>query len=228
MYPVYMRKIQERKGFRVRMDKKFVVSITRQFGSLGRPIAKRLSELLDVEYYDRDIVEMAAKEMGEPVSVVSEIEETSKSFFSKMKFPLGTGEKAMKDRLFEIQKNIIAGIADRESCIIVGRCSDYILKDYKNCIKIYIYAPYEKRYDNCIHALNMQPKEAKKMIADVDRVRDEYHRTYANFLPADPRYKDIMIDSSLLGVEGTAQVLADIVKKKFLSRDEGGQGENES
>ena len=201
------------------MSEKFVVSITRQFGSLGRPIAKRLSELLDVEYYDRDIVEMAAKEMGEPVSVVSDIEETSKSFFSKMKFPLGTGEKAMKDKLFEIQKSIIMKIADRESCIIVGRCSDYILKDYKNCIKVYIYASYEKRYDNCINALNMTPKEAKKMIADVDRVRDEYHKTYANFLPADPKYKDIMMDSSLLGVEGTAQILADIIRMRFSSED---------
>ena len=93
------------------------------------------------------------------------------------------------------------------------------LKDYKNCIKVYIYASYEKRYDNCINALNMTPKEAKKMIADVDRVSDEYHKTYANFLPADPKYKDIMMDSSLLGVEGTAQILADIIRMRFPSED---------
>ncbi len=201
------------------MSEKYVVTMTRQFGSLGRPIARRLSELLDIEFYDRDIVEMASKEMGEPISVVSDIEETSKSFFSRMRFPLGTGEKVMKDRLFEIQKRIITQIADKESCIIVGRCSDYILKDYENCFNVYIYAPFEKRYDNCINTLNMLPKEAKKMIAEVDKARDDYHRTYAGFLPSDPRYKNIMIDSSVLGVEGTAQILAQIIRLKYLTEN---------
>lgn len=193
----------------------FVITITRQFGSLGRPIARRMSELLGVNFYDRDIVEMAAKEMEKPVSVVSDLEETSVGLFSKMKFPLGTGEKAMQDSLFEIQRNIILNIAEHESCIMVGRCSDFILKEFKNCINIYIYAPYEKRFMNCIDSLNMDPKEARRMIGEVDRARDQYHKTYAKFLPSDPRFKDIMIDSSLLGVEGTAQALTDIIKRKF-------------
>ena len=197
------------------MQERYVITITRQFGSLGRPIAREMAKMLDIDYYDRDIVEMAAKEMQQPVSVVSDIEESGNSLISKMRFPLGTGERSMQDRLFQIQQKIITDIVDRESCIIVGRCSDYILRNYKNCINVYIYAPFEARYHNCVNSLNMNPKEAKRMIQEVDRARLQYHKRYAKYEPEDINYKDILINSSLLGVDGTAEYLVDMVKKKF-------------
>ena len=126
-----------------------------------------------------------------------------------------TGEHSMQDRLFQIQQKIITDIVDRESCIIVGRCSDYILRNYKNCINVYIYAPFEARYHNCVNSLNMNPKEAKRMIQEVDRARLQYHKRYAKYEPEDINYKDILINSSLLGVDGTAEYLVDMVKKKF-------------
>jgi cytidylate kinase len=153
--------------------------------------------------------------MQQPVSVVSDIEESGNSLLSKMRFPLGTGERSMQDRLFQIQQKIITDIVDRESCIIVGRCSDYILRNYKNCINVYIYAPFEARYHNCVNSLNMNPKEAKRMIQEVDRARLQYHKRYAKYEPQDINYKDILINSSLLGVDGTAEYLVDMVKKKF-------------
>ena len=103
--------------------KKFVVTITREFGSLGRPIAKRLAELLNVEYYDRDIVEAAAKEMHLPVSVISAEEEKKSSFF-KMVLPLGSESMEKKQKIFDTQAKIIRDLAAKESCIIVGRCAD--------------------------------------------------------------------------------------------------------
>jgi len=106
--------------------KKFVITINRNFGSLGRPIAKRLSELLNVEYYDRDIVEAAAKKMNLPVSVISRIEEKRSGFFS-MLFPLGNDSPEHQRAVFEAQSEIIRDIAAKESCIIVGRCADYVL-----------------------------------------------------------------------------------------------------
>ena len=120
--------------------KKFIITITRQFGSLGRPIAKELAELLHVEYYDRDIVETTAKRMNQRVSVISDAEEAAKSSFFKMRFPLGTEESRIQDEIFDVQQKIITELADKESCIIVGRCSDYVLRNYKNVIHIYIYA----------------------------------------------------------------------------------------
>ena len=108
----------------------YVITINRQFGSLGRPIARKMSEMLDIEYYDRDIVDSVAKEMDLPVSVVSDEEETAKSNYFSMKFPLGNGTTAMQQDIFEAQRRIISNLADRENCIIVGRCSDYILRNH--------------------------------------------------------------------------------------------------
>lgn len=193
----------------------YIVTITRQFGSMGRPIAKKMAELLNIEYYDRDIVEQTAKKMGLPVSVVSDEEEKAKTGFFYMKFPLGSGTSDIQKKIFLEQAKLIQEIAEKESCIIVGRCSDYILRNNKNCINIYIYAPYEERYKNCVDLLHMDSEEAKKMIDQVDKARDNYHKTFTKTLPSDYTNKDVMINSSLLGVEGTTKELVSIVKERF-------------
>ena len=197
-----------------------IVTIARQFGSLGRPIAMRMSEKLGVEFYDRDIVEEAAKKLNLPVSKIDEIEESAKkkvhsNSFRRMMYPLGTQADDLQDKLFEAQENIIKFLAERESCIIVGRCSDFILADEINLLRIYIYAPYEERVKNCVNDLKMDETDARKMIRAVDEARDHYHMHYAGFLPNDQRFKEIMIDSSMLGTEGTADYLVDAVKMKF-------------
>ncbi|GLB31146.1 cytidylate kinase [Lacrimispora amygdalina] len=197
------------------MKEKFVVTITRQFGSLGRPIARMVSENLGIEYYDRDIVEMTSKDLNLPVSAVSDVEESAKSAFFNMNYPLGMGTTAIQDSVFAVQKKIIIDLAERESCIIVGRCADHILEDYKNIIHIFIYAPYEARLKNCVERLNMRPDEARKMIASVDKARESYHRHYCGYVMSDKEHKHVMIDSSLLGVEGTCEILTEIIRKKF-------------
>ena len=197
------------------MKEKFVVTITRQFGSLGRPIARTVSENLGIEYYDRDIVEMTSKDLNLPVSAVSDVEESAKSAFFNMNYPLGMGTTSIQDSVFAVQKKIIVDLAERESCIIVGRCADHILEDYKNIIHIFIYAPYEARLKNCVERLNMRPDEAKKMIASVDKARESYHRHYCGYVMSDKEHKHVMIDSSLLGVEGTCEILTEIIRKKF-------------
>lgn len=193
----------------------YTITITRQFGSLGRPIAKCLSEMLNIEYYDRDIVEATAKKLGLPVSVISNEEESAKSPFFRMSYPLGMGTSETQNQIFNEQVRIIKDIADKESCIIVGRCSDYILQERKNNINVYIYAPYETRLRNCIDILHMKKDEAKSMIAKVDKARNSYHKAFAKFLPDDHEHKDVMINSGLLGVEGTAKVIANIVRERF-------------
>ena len=198
---------------------KYVVTITRQFGSLGRPIAKRMSEILDIGYYDRDLVDEAAKKLKLPVSVVDKEEESAKKVplnpFTRMKYPLGKGTSDTQDALFEAQQNIIQFLAEKETCIIVGRCSDFILEEMKNAMHIYIYAPYDVRVQQSVDNLKMDIQEARQMIVDVDEARDSYHMHYAGYLPDDKNHKDIMIDSSFLGVEKTAQFLAEAVRRKF-------------
>ena len=200
------------------MEKKhYVVTITRQFGSLGRPIARKMSEILGIEYYDRDIVDQAAQKLNLPVSLVDQEEEKAAKQavnpFSHMMYPLGKGTSTTQDKIFEAQKNIIEFLAEKNSCIIVGRCGDFILSEMENSIHIYIYASYEARLQHCIKNLGLSENEAHKMIRSVDEARDSYHLQYAGYKPDDKRHKQIMIDSSLFGVEGTAEYLADAVKR---------------
>lgn len=197
------------------MSEKFVVTIARQFGSLGRPIARKVSEKLGIEYYDRDIVEMAAKNLNLPVSTISEVEESAKSPFFSMNYPLGMGTTGIQDSIFIAQRKIIIDLSEKESCIIVGRCADFILRDYKNIINVFIYAPFEARLINCVESLNMRPDEAKKMIASVDKARESYHRHYCGYSMSDKDYKHVMLDSSLLGVDGTCDILTGIIQKRF-------------
>lgn len=157
-------------------EKKYIVTITRQFGSLGRPIAREMSEILGIEYYDRDIVEATSKKMNLPVSKISEHEETYSTSLFSMLLPLGSDSIAKQDEIYNVQKEVIREMAEKESCIIVGRCADYIFRDHRNVLNIYIYAKYA---------------------------------------PGDPDSKQIMIDSSMLGVKGTAEVLAEIVQRRF-------------
>lgn len=194
----------------------YAITITRQFGSLGRPIARELAEELGIEYYDRDIVECVAQKTGLTVSEISDNEEVADNRFWKMKFPIISETRVVQDQIFEVQKNIIQDIAARENCIIVGRCSDYILRDHEKCIHIYIYASEEQRMKNCVEVLHLDPREAKRMMKDVDRARESYHTRYAGYLPNDENHQDIMINSGLLGTEGTAKVLADIIRKKLV------------
>ena len=191
---------------------KYVVTITRQFGSMGRPIAKKMAEKLGIEYYDRDIVDQAAKKLNLPVSVVDEVEETAKkvkvSPFARMMFPLGKGTNNTQDKIFEAQQNIIKFLAEKETCVIVGRCADFTLEEMENAMHIYIYAPYEVRVEHCVKDLNIEIEEARKMIVAVDEARDSYHMQYAGYHPDDKNHKSILVDSSFLDVEGTADFLS--------------------
>lgn len=100
------------------------------------------------------------------------------------------GKDDEQDEIFKNQVSIIRQLADKQSCIVVGRCSDYILREREDCMHVFIYASYEHRMKNCVESLGMTEAEAKKMIAKVDKARDVYHKTYAGFLPRDFRYKD--------------------------------------
>ncbi|MDD4849393.1 MAG: cytidylate kinase-like family protein [Gemmiger sp.] len=194
--------------------KPFIITISRQFASMGRSVAQQLAGRLGVEFYDRDIVEETAKRMGLPVSSVSDAEETAHNRYFGRAYPLGMGLKSMQDEIFMIQKNIICDLAARESCILVGRCADAILADHTNLLAVYIYAPWEARLKNCVEKLEMDEKTAKKMMAAVDHSRDSYHRAYGN-AEDDFTHRHLMLDSSRFGVEGTAALLEAVARQQF-------------
>ena len=122
--------------------KQYVITISRQFGSMGRSIAQALAQQLNIDFYDRDIVEETARRMGLPVSVISDTEENAKSVYFRRIYPLGMGVPNLRDEIFLVQKNIIRDLAAKSSCIVVGRCGGSILADMPNRLGVYVYAPY--------------------------------------------------------------------------------------
>ena len=187
------------------MDK-YVITISRQFGSLGRTIAQNMARELGIEFYDRDIVEATAGRMGLPVPEISREEERSGGFFAERKYPLGMGLTSMQEEIFQVQSNIIRDIAAKESCIIVGRCSDSILSDMDRVLNIYIYASVE--------ILGMDEKEARKMQKAVDHAREMYRLKYGKVNDIYTN-RDIMIDSGRFGAQGTSKLLCVIIKELF-------------
>ncbi len=193
----------------------YVITISRQIGSMGRTIAQLISAELGIEFYDRDIVEEASKRMGLPVSEISSKEESSKSIFFKRQYPLGMGISSLRDEIFQVQKNIIQDLVKKESCIIVGRCADSILADYERHLSVYVYAPYMVRFKNCTEKLGMDEATAKKMIKEVDLSRSIYRKRYCPEAKDDFANRNIMIDSSSFGLEESAKIISTIARRKF-------------
>ncbi len=192
---------------------KYIITISRQFASLGRTIGQNMAKELEIGFYDRDIVEETARRMHLPVPEISKSEERAGSIFENRKYPLGMGLVSMKQEIFAVQSNIIRDLAQKESCIIIGRCADAILKDYDRVLNIYVYAPYEARLKNCVESLGMDEKTAKNMIREVDKARELYRLRYCDGVKEVFDQRDIMIDSSKFGAEKTAKILCAMVRE---------------
>lgn len=197
----------------------YVITISRQFASFGRSIAQKLSEELQIEFYDRDIVEATAKRMGQPIPVISNEEESSQPQFFRRKYPLGMGVANIQDEIFDVQSNIIRDIVKQESCILVGRCAGSVLKEHPRCLNVYVYSPYECRLKNCTEVLQMELREAKRLMKEIDKARENYRYRYCPEVKNVYDGYDIMIDSSRFGVEQSARIIADIVKGRFHSSE---------
>ena len=201
------------------MEKNVIITISRQFGSNGREIARILAEYLDISYYNKEILERIAVNMGVCADFFKDQNQDANGLFTiESKGLLGLRnitELSVNTQIYDMASDFIQKISQREDAVIVGRCADYIFRDHRNVLNIYIYAPVDARYKNCVEVLKMKPEEATKMIYKVDKARTAYHKRYAKYAPGDPDSKQIMIDSSMLGVRGTAEILAEIVQKRF-------------
>ncbi|MFT9055642.1 MAG: cytidylate kinase-like family protein [Ethanoligenens sp.] len=194
-----------------------VISVTRQFGSLGRPIAKMVAERMGYEYLDRDIIETAAAQLGEPVYKLSEYEDRVLTPYEKMAFPLGFGTSEKQNRLFEIEKKIILDFTAERNCVIVGRCSDYILRmaGIPNLLNVFIYAPYEVRYNYCLTYLGFSEDAVEKYIDKIDSGRSGYYKKYTGENFDSTKYRDLMISSAYLPLEKLVALICAAAKLKF-------------
>lgn len=197
----------------------YVVTISRQFASMGRTIGLKMAENLGIELLDRDIVKEAAKRMGFDKGELSHYDENpgKQSFFLRKTYLFDFSVYSIHNNVFEVQKNIIEDYANKGSCIIVGRCADSILKNRKNVLNICIYAPLEARLHNCISELGMSEDKALEQIRSVDAARSAYRLKHCPECQSEFDDRHLMIDSSRFGIEKTAALLTEIVKSTVAS-----------
>ena len=204
---------------RLDMEKKIIINIGRQFGGGGLGVADELGKRLGIPVYDKELITKAAQDSGFSAEFFEQTDE-KKSFFTLSSF-FGGGysvtENYMSDRgLFKMQSDTIERIAEQGSAIIVGRCADYILRDHDNTLNVFLTSPDEIRAERIAERKDITIEAAAKLIEEKDKKRAEYYNyyTFGNWGVAS-NY-DLCIDSSILGIEGTAEFIIDFAKKAGL------------
>ena len=204
---------------RLDMEKKIIINIGRQFGGGGLGVADELGKRLGIPVYDKELITKAAQDSGFSAEFFEQTDE-KKSFFSLSSF-FGGGysvtENYMSDRgLFKMQSDTIERIAEQGSAIIVGRCADYILRDHDNTLNVFLTSPDEIRAERIAERKDITIEAAAKLIEEKDKKRAEYYNyyTFGNWGVAS-NY-GLCIDSSILGIEGTAEFIIDFAKKAGL------------
>jgi cytidylate kinase len=200
-----------------------IINIGRQFGSGGKEVAMLIGEKLGIKVYDNELISKAAEESGFSKDFFNRCDE-KRSIFSISSFFAGVGAGAgagiggtfVNDNdLFKIQSTVIRGIAEKEPAVIIGRCSDYILRDME-CLDVFITAPDDFRLRRITERLNIDEEDAEKLISRQDKTRETYYNyfTYGDWGVAS-NY-DLCVDSSILGIEGTADFIIDFGRKAGL------------
>ncbi len=193
----------------------FVVAIGREFGAQGCDIAEKLAEKLGVKLYDRQLVEEAAKKLEMDEHTVQKADEVSAKDIEGLKTTYGVSNFYLSTQVLDAQADIIERVAQNESCIIMGRCADYILKDRDDCLKIYIYAPFDVRTKHIAEKYDMSMFSAKRLVRQMDEKRDTYYKYVTGNRRGEHDGKDAMFDSSIMGVDGTVDMLLEMINKKF-------------
>jgi len=198
------------------MEKKIIITIGRQFGSGGKCVADALGRKLGIPVYDSELIAKAAQDSGFSADLFVQSDE-KRRFFSLSSIFAGNysdTDNYMSDKgLFKMQSETIRRIAEQGSAIIVGRCSDYILRDMDYVIDVFLTCPAEERAKRVSERAGISLEKAMDMLEKKDRDRAEYYNyyTFGNWGVASTY--DICIDSSLLGIDGTADFIIDFARK---------------
>lgn len=207
----------------------YVVTIARGFGSGGKEIAQKLADSLGIQCYENRILTLASQLSGLDEQLFTEVNEKirGKKYSGLLKgLPILKKPKAEDDafvsdeRLFEFQKEIIRNLANTESCVIVGKCADWVLKDYPNVVSVYIEAPREFCRDRIMKKMNVSAEVADVSITNTDKYRAEYYANYTNGnYWTNPVNYDIILNSERVGIENCVEMIKECLKLKFPELD---------
>lgn len=188
----------------------FVITIARQYGSGGRTVGEMLAKKLDIAYYDKDIIRMASEDSGIHEKLFGRVDEynsVKKPLFGKSSIykgeliPPQSKDFTSDENLFNYQAKAIRDLADTRSCVIVGRCSNYVLKDYPNVLKVFIHASWDYRVREAAKKLSKSTAEIEKFLRKDDKRKQDYSLRFTGKEWTDATGYDLCLDSSKLGYE---------------------------
>ncbi len=192
----------------------FVITIGRQYGSGGRFIGKKLAEMLGVNFYDNELIAAASVQSGLSKAVLDNYDEKKDGFFSGVVPSTFGADMSLSQKVFLAQFETIKSIADRESCVIVGRCADYVLRENKNVVNVFITAPIEARIERAEKYYNLDSKKAKETIIKMDKKRASYYNFYSDKKWGKADSYNLTIDSSI-GIEASCEIIKTYVEKSL-------------
>lgn len=201
------------------MEKKIIISIGRQFGGGGLAVAHELGQKLGIPVYDKEIINKAAQDSGFSAEVFMERDERKSLFSFSAIFAnrFSETENYMSDRgIFKMQSETIMKIAEQGSAVIVGRCSDYILRDRTDVLSVFLTSPAEVRAQRIAERCGISIEQAERLIEEKDSKREEYYNYYTFGDWGKASTYDLCLDSSILGIEGTAEMIIEFARRKEL------------
>ena len=205
------------------MNNKVVITIARQYGSGGRTVGEMLSKDMGIHYYDKELIKLASEESGINerlfVNADEKIKMTKlfkmvKNIYTGQLIPPESDDFVSDKNLFNYQAKVIKNLAEEESCVIVGRCADYVLKDYDNVLSVFVHAPKDYCMEQAAKKVSMPSKELEKYIAKIDKRRADY-KFYTGREWTDARNYDLCLDSSKLGFERCVEEIKAYIKVRF-------------
>ena len=179
--------------------KHIVVTISREYASGGRYVGKLLADSLGINFYDKELIGLAAKESGLSKKYIEEIDEESR-------------KTENDDRIFIAESKVIKKLAKNESCVIVGRCADYVLKDNKDVLKVFLYSNEENKVNRAVKYYGLDRKNALKQINKINKEREKHYKFYTNRNWKDYNNYDLIINVDSKGVENTASYIKEYLK----------------
>ena len=199
----------------------YVISISREFGSGGRLIGKRLAAVLGIPCYDRTIIQKTSEKSGLSPDFIARAEERARSRFHLSIAPAGIGTPALahqgvsvSHQAFFAQAEVIRELADEGPCVIVGRCSDYVLGERPECLKVFIHADIASRVERCVEEYQLPAGDMERRVVQMDKGRANYYNYYTGHTWGDMRRYDLTVNSGVVGVEGAVSLIVALVKAR--------------
>ena len=190
-----------------------IITINRMYGSGGRLLGKALAEKLGIGFYDKELIQMASEKNQIPYKELEKVDEKKASQWrlpvkEQMQMQPQYNFHPMNDVLFETQSQIIRELGQKEDCIIVGRCANYILGD--KCFSLFVYAPFEYRVQSIMERLGREEKSARALVKKMDKTRKSYYEFFTDEKWKDLNNYQMCIDTSRFDQEFLLKILADI------------------